>query len=153
MPQKPDDQSLRRSARNIGEDGKLGNAIIAFLRDPEVLAQLITAADEGRIPASVVSDRLLEKFGEEALAPHTVHRFIGTAIRTVLEEAGFQVDLTGVRTPRDSLFTTAATFKRRTVGVEPAADSIIKRFVASLTPEERERAQFYIEQMRGDGDK
>lgn len=149
MPQKPNDDSLRRAARNIGRDGKLGGDIIAFLRDPQIMDRLIAAAEEGRLPASEVSSSLLAKFGTEALAPHTTHRFIGTAIRTLLEQAGFQVDLTGVRIGGDNLFSTAATFKRRAAGIEPVLDSLIKRFIESLTAEERERAAFHIERMRG----
>jgi len=149
MPQKTDANSLRRSARNIGEDGKLGNAIVAFLRAPANFAQLVKAAEGGQIPAAIISDPLIAEFGEDTLAPHTIHRFIGTAIRTLLEEVGFETDLIGVRVPRDKLFSTAATFRRRTAEIEPSADSLIKRFVDSLNPQERERALFHLEQKRG----
>ena len=103
------------------------------------------------MPAATVTDGLLSKFGSTQLAPHTVHRFIGTAIRALLEEEGFEVDLTGVRTPRNPLFASASTFRRRRAAIQPAVGSLIKRMLESLTQEELDQIAAYIEERKRRG--
>ena len=142
------DSALRRAARNIGQNGELGDAIIAFLHGQEIRLRLIKAAEEGLAPASVVSELLVDKFGAEQLRSHTVHRFIGLAIRMQLEAAGFETVSSGIRTPRDPLFTTATIYKKRSVGDLPGTDSLIARFIASLTDDEIDRVKHYINNRR-----
>ena len=128
-------ETLKRSAAALTD----GPAILASLQEPKARQALVIAASKGVPPVSGVSEMLLGKHGDTVkLLP--VRQFIGTAVKAILAEEGFEVAETGVRLPRDPVFTTGAVYRRITpINPTKAKLDLLDRIVSTLEPAELHR--------------
>ena len=136
---------VNQLARHVGEKGQLGRDIIEFLRSKRIRERLIQAAEEGIPPVSAISEQLLEKFGYSSLAPHSVRRFLGAAVRAVLEDLNFEPTNQTARFTSNSLFSTGTIYRYVPPTVVSEADDMLFRMFNGLTVAELERAQVHIE--------
>ena len=130
----PLSQQVQRSADAI--EG--GAELLAFIRSRKVA--LVSAAREGRAPVGAISEELMAGFPTLVRAT-TVRQFIGTAVKSVLDSAGYEVAQSGVRLPRDPVFTTGSLYRKRPVGktatIEGRTEDLFSRLVESLRTSER----------------
>lgn len=103
----------RRAARGVTN----GEAILDFVVSKK--ASLVKAADKGLAPVSVVSDGLKARFPREMDAA-PVRQFIGSAVKAVLVGEGFEVHQSGVRLPKDPVFSTGSVYRRSASDADPA---------------------------------
>lgn len=124
---------VKRSARAI----RNGEEILAHVLSCQ--AALVAAADRGVPPVSAVSKGLSEKF-PQAMKAAPVRQFVGTAVKAVLVEAGYEVQQTGVRLPRDPVFTTGSVYRKATVVADKGKAAVRDAFahmVKGLTLSEK----------------
>ena len=120
--------SLRRSASALAA----GDQIVDYLTSADGRAKLIKAAKQGGIPATAVSEPLLRLLG--AKMENLLHRqFAGRVIRAVLAEEGYEVAESGVRVPKDKVFSTASTYKEVEPATDHALDPVLKAVIGALT--------------------
>jgi len=106
-----------------------GPAILGFIRENK--AALIAAADQGVPPVSAISGGLKDRFPVDMKAS-PIRQFVGTAIKAVLTEAGFEVHQTGVRLPRDPVFTTGAIYRKASAKKNKESDAVREAFSAMV---------------------
>jgi hypothetical protein len=118
---------LRRSAHAL-----------AAVRGPEMLeavlsmeADIVAAAEQDVPPVSAISEELLRRFGKE-LKSITVRQFIGTVVKAILADRGFEVAQTGIRLPKDKVFTTGAAYRKAAVAREGDSEDILRRAFANI---------------------
>jgi hypothetical protein len=99
--------SIRRSA----EAFKDGPEILATLREPATRKLLLAAVEDQVPPVSRISRRLLDRHGEGVRAL-PIRQFVGTVVKSILAEEGYEVAATGVRIPKDPIFTTGAIYQK-----------------------------------------
>ncbi|TXN17263.1 hypothetical protein FV219_00480 [Methylobacterium sp. WL122] len=88
----------------------LGQAIWAFLQEPENLIRMETATYLGRPAIEPLSPILEARFGEPVFADR-IKQMTGHMIRQVVENRGFRLDRMGVRiTTPGSRFTSGARY-------------------------------------------
>lgn len=127
-------QQVRRSAAAI--EG--GEALLAMIQAQR--PALVDAADAGLPPVSALSAGLKAHF--PALVTITpVRQFIGTAVKSVLEQEGYEVVQSGVRLLRDPVFSTGSLYRKRVpaskTASERVSEEIFSRLVEGLRPQER----------------
>lgn len=100
---------------------------------------LVTAADEGLPPVSSISAELKRRFAADvALSP--VRQFIGSVIKAVLVDAGYEVHQTGVRLPRDPVFTTGSIYRKSATKLDKETEAVRAAYAAmvkGMTPRQR----------------
>jgi hypothetical protein len=69
-----------------------------------------TASDLNRVAVEPLQSRLLAAFGED-VKDDTVKRFIGHAVRQIMEGSGYHQDKPNVRISRGLLFTTGSRYQ------------------------------------------
>lgn len=102
---------VRRAAQSILHGPEILDLVVAN-KDA-----LIKAAEEGAAPVTAISAKLAKRFPlQMKTAP--VRQFVGSAVKAVLASAGYEVQQTGIRLPRDNVFTTGAVYRK----IEPQKD-------------------------------
>jgi len=124
---------VKRSAQAL----KNGEKILA-----EVLLHeraIVAAAERGVPPVSAVSITLKEKFPEDMKAA-TVRQFVGTVVKAVLLKRGYEVFQTGVRLPKDTVFSTGSVYRKAAVVADKGKEAVRDAFahmITGLTPQEK----------------
>jgi hypothetical protein len=108
----PDLTGLNYAPQNFRDlfQTDLGQAIWAFMKRPENVVRMETATYLDRAAVEPLSPGLLRMFGPE-IAEDRLKQLIGHMARQIMEAMGFQLDRTGLRITRESMFTTAARYK------------------------------------------
>jgi hypothetical protein len=88
----------------------LGQAIWAFMKRPDNLVRMETATYLDRAAVEPLAPGLLRMFGPE-IAEDRLKQMIGHMARQIMEEMGFELDRSGLRITRESMFTTATRYK------------------------------------------
>lgn len=136
---------VQRSARTITN----GPGILAEIHDCR--AEIVRAAAKGVPPVSAVSDRLKRLFPEE-MQTAPARQFVGTAIKALLLDEGFEVHQSGIRLPRDPVFTTGSIYRRASKIDDPAKRAVhdaFARMVKSLTLSEKKALLDVLEKALG----
>ena len=116
---------LRRSAHALVRGSEILEAILSMEE------RIVAAAEQDIPPVSAISDDLLERFGED-LKAITVRQFIGTVVKAILADRGFEVAQTGVRLPKDKVFTTGAAYRKKAVVDDGDAHELVRRAFANI---------------------
>lgn len=136
---------VQRSARAISN----GEGILAEIHNNR--AAIVRAAAKGVPPVGAVSDRLKRLFPEE-MQTAPARQFVGTAIKALLLDEGFEVHQSGIRLPRDPVFTTGSIYRRATKIDDPAKRAVrdaFSRMVRSLTLSEKKLLLDVLEKALG----
>jgi len=91
-------------------DTDLGQAIWTFMKRPENLVRMETATYLDRAAVEPLAPGLLRMFGPE-IAEDRLKQMIGHMARQIMEAMDFELDRSGLRITRESMFTTAARYK------------------------------------------
>ena len=91
-------------------DTELGQAIWTFMKRPENLVRMETATYLDRAAVEPLAPGLLRMFGPE-IAEDRLKQMIGHMARQIMEAMDFELDRSGLRITRESMFTTAARYK------------------------------------------
>ena len=108
----PDLTGLDYDAQNFRDlfESDLGQAIWAFMNRPDNLVRMATATYLDRAAVEPLAPGLLRTFGPE-IAEDRLKQMIGHMARQIMEAMDFELDRTGLRITRESMFTTAARYK------------------------------------------
>jgi hypothetical protein len=108
----PELTGLDYDAQNFRDlsETELGQAIWAFMKRPDNLVRMATATYLDRAAVEPLAPGLLRMFGPE-IAEDRLKQMIGHMARQIMEAMGLELDRTGVRITRESMFTTAARYK------------------------------------------
>jgi hypothetical protein len=99
-------------------DTELGGGLWAFLKRPDNLIRMETATLLDRAAVEPLGAGLVVEFGDEVRDDRT-KQMIGHMTRQVVEALGYELDRTGLRITRPSLFTSGATYRRSGRGERP----------------------------------
>lgn len=91
---------------------------------------IVAAAERGVPPVTAVSAILKKKFPSDMKAA-TVRQFVGTVIKAVLEKRGFEILQTGVRLPKDPVFSTGSVY-RKAVPVADEGEAAVRDAFAHM---------------------
>jgi hypothetical protein len=105
-----DPQNFRDLAKT-----ELGAALWAVLKHPHNLIRMETAALLDRAAVEPLAPILVAIFGDQVRDDRT-KQMIGHMTRQIMEAMGYEVDRSGLRITRPSLFTSATTYRRRGQG-------------------------------------
>lgn len=108
----PDLTGLDYDAQNFRDlfETELGRAIWEFMKRPENLVRMETATYLDRAAVEPLAPGLLRTFGSD-IAEDRLKQMIGHMARQIMEAMDFELDRTGLRITRESMFTTAARYK------------------------------------------
>ncbi len=112
--------SITYDAQNFRDlaETELGLALWAFLIRPDNLIRMETATLLDRAAVEPLAAGLVAEFGDEVRDDRT-KQMIGHMTRQVMEALGYELDRTGMRITRPSLFTSGATYRRPDRGARP----------------------------------
>jgi hypothetical protein len=96
----------------------LGGRLWAFLKRPDNLIRMETATLLDRAAVEPLAAGLVVEFGDEVRDDRT-KQMIGHMTRQVMEALAYELDRTGLRITRPSLFTSGATYRRPGRGERP----------------------------------
>jgi len=127
----------RRGSQSIVGGDKLMDALTS---DPYVSA-LKQGVAEAVPPVSKISGMLQQQFPDKVpdLNATPVRQFIGSTVKAILSDEGYEVDESGVRLPNDPVFRSGSTYRLKTETGVGEEDDILERFVAMLHPDELRR--------------
>ena len=129
---------LSVQVRRSSEAVLCGEAILEFLNSKR--ASLEHTASRGRAPVTAVSADLQKRF-PDAMKVIAVRQFVGLAVKSILQNHGFEVSQSGVRLPRDPVFSTASLYQKRPRSTsqpgEAQLEDLLGRLVEGLKPSER----------------
>jgi hypothetical protein len=116
----PDLSSLKYEPQHFRDlaDTELGGGLWAFLTRPDNLVRMETATLLDRAAVESLAAGLVVKFGDEVRDDRT-KQMVGHMTRQVMEALGYELDRTGLRITRPSLFTSGATYRRPDRGERP----------------------------------
>jgi hypothetical protein len=89
----------------------LGKAVWGFVKRPDNVIRMETATLLDRAAVEPLAAGLVAEFGDEVRDDRT-KQMIGHMARQVMEALGYEIDRSGLRITRPSLFTSAATYRR-----------------------------------------
>ncbi len=92
-------------------DTNLGKELWAFLTSHESLIMMETASYLSKPALEPLQPSLLERFGDEVKRDR-VKQMLGKMVRQIMEERGYALDQVGVRLKQNSLFLSAARYKK-----------------------------------------
>jgi len=109
----PDLTSLEYKPQNFRDlyETEFGQAIWSFIKRPENVVRMETATFLERAAVEPLAPGLLVEFGPD-VAEDRVKQMIGHMARQVMEAIGFEVERTGLRITRESLFSSAARYRK-----------------------------------------
>lgn len=90
---------------------ELGQAIWQFMKRPENIVRMETATFLERAAVEPLAPGLLAELGPE-IGEDRIKQMIGHMARQVMEAIGYEVERTGLRITRESLFSSAARYRR-----------------------------------------
>lgn len=96
--------------RDLAET-ELGAALWGFLRHPHNLIRMETATQLERAAVEPLADGLVDMFGDQVRDDRT-KQMVGHMVRQIMEALGYEIDRSGLRITRASLFTSGATYRR-----------------------------------------
>jgi hypothetical protein len=110
----PDLTSLEYNPQNFRDlyDTDFGREIWQFMKRPENVVRMDTATFLDRAAVEPLAPGLLAEFGSN-VADDRVKQMIGHMARQIMEAIGYELDRTGLRITRESLFSSAARYRRR----------------------------------------
>lgn len=116
----PDLSTLEYEPQNFRDlaHTDLGSAIWAFLKRPDTLIRMETATVLERAAVEPIATGLVAEFGDQVRDERT-KQMIGHMTRQVMEALGYELDRTGLRITRPSLFTSGTTYRRPDRGERP----------------------------------
>lgn len=116
----PDLSALEYEPQNFRDlaETDLGEAIWAFLKRPDNLIRMETATLLERAAVEPLATGLVAEFGDQVRDDRT-KQMIGHMTRQIMEALGYELDRTGLRITRASLFTSGATYGRPDRGERP----------------------------------
>jgi hypothetical protein len=116
----PDLSSLEYEPQHFRDlaETELGGRLWAFLKRPDNLIRMETATLLDRAAVEPLAAGLVVEFGDEVRDDRT-KQMIGHMTRQVMEALAYELDRTGLRITRPSLFTSGATYRRPGRGERP----------------------------------
>src|ERR1700751_2515442 len=110
----PDLSHLAYDAQNFRDlaETPLGQEIWGFLKTRDNLVRMETATFLERTAVEPLAPGLARHFGSE-IAQDRLKQMIGHMTRQIMEALGYEIDRQGLRITRESLFTTATSYRRR----------------------------------------
>jgi hypothetical protein len=116
----PDLSSLEYEPQHFRDlaETELGGRLWAFLKRPDNLIRMETATLLDRAAVEPLAAGLVVEFGDEVRDDRT-KQMIGHMTRQVMEALDYELDRTGLRITRPSLFTSGATYRRPGRGERP----------------------------------
>ncbi|NKK58827.1 hypothetical protein GFM44_23300 [Rhizobium leguminosarum bv. viciae] len=135
--------ALIRKARRGAKSIVGGEPLLAALTSSRYIQLMEQGVAKSLPPVSMISDLLVEQFeGKVDLESNPVKQFIGSAVRAILSDLGYEVDETGVRIKNDPIFRSGSTYVK--IDSEEEDDDILSRFVAMLNVDELQRLQVLV---------
>lgn len=110
VPELPDLEYEPQNFRDLAET-ESGIQVWDFLKRPDNLIRMETATLLERAAVEPLAAGLVATFGDEVRDDRT-KQMIGHMTRQIMEALGYQLDRTGLRITRPSLFTSGATYRR-----------------------------------------
>ncbi len=109
----PDLTSLKYNPQNFGDLAKteFGHDLWTFLKLRDNLIRMETATILDRVAVEPLSTNLVIEFGEE-VRDDRIKQMIGHMARQIMEALGYELDRTGLRITRPSLFTSGTSYRR-----------------------------------------
>ncbi len=109
----PDLFNLNYDPQNFRDlaETELGAELWAFLRHPHNVIRMETATQLDRAAVEPLADGLVDMFGDQARDDRT-KQMVGHMVRQIMEALGYEIDRSGLRITRPSLFTSGATYRR-----------------------------------------
>lgn len=109
----PDLSALEYEPQNFRDlaETDLGEAIWAFLTRPDNLIRMETATLLDRAAVEPLAAGLVAEFGDQVRDDRS-KQLIGHMTRQIMEALGYELDRSGLRITRASLFTSGATYRR-----------------------------------------
>jgi hypothetical protein len=116
----PDLSALSYSPQNFSDlaTTEFGGALWDFLKQRDNLIRMETATILERAAVEPLAGPLVEEFGDQAGDDRT-KQMIGHMVRQIMEELGYEIDRTGLRITRPSLFTSGASYRVPERGARP----------------------------------
>lgn len=136
------DPKLIQRAERMARTDEDRMRVFAVLRD-EGRQLLIQAAEIGGVPATAVSQLLIETFGRSVMTAPSMRQFCGLACAAILSEAGYEVAETGVRTWKDPLFSFGSTYRRLATSTREGP-TLVTRLVEIMSEAELREAEKLI---------
>lgn len=90
----------------------LGKEIWQFMKRPMNVVRMETATFLERAAVEPLAPGLLDKFGSE-IGDDRIKQMIGHMARQIMEAIGYEVERSGLRITRESLFASAARYRKR----------------------------------------
>jgi hypothetical protein len=120
QPYMPDLSSLEYEPQHFRDlaDTELGGGLWTFLKRPDNLIRMETASLLERAAVEPLAAGLVVEFGDEVRDDRT-KQMIGHMTRQVMQALDYELDRTGLRITRPSLFTSGATYHRPGRGERP----------------------------------
>jgi len=112
--------ALSYSPQNFSDlaDTEFGRALWVFLKEHDNLIRMETATILERAAVEPLAGPLVEEFGDQAGDDRT-KQMIGHMVRQIMEALGYELDRTGLRITRPSLFTSGAGYRLPERGERP----------------------------------
>lgn len=116
----PDLSNLTYAPQNFSDlaGTELGHALWSFLRERDNLIRMVTATLLERAAVEPLAGPLVEQFGDQVGDDRT-KQMLGHMVRQVMEALGYEIDRTGLRITRPSLFTSGACYRLPERGERP----------------------------------
>lgn len=133
--------ALMRKARRGSQSIVGGDVLLDALTSDAYVSALKEGVAEAVPPVSKISELLLQQFPGTApnLKATPVRQFIGSTVKAILSDEGYEVDESGIRLPNDPVFRSGSTYRLKTETEVGKEDDILERFVAMLNPDELRR--------------
>lgn len=109
----PDLKDLEYQSQNFRDlfESELGQEIWGFMKRPENVVRMETATFLERAAVEPLAPALLMEFGPD-VGEDRIKQMIGHMARQVMEAIGYEVERPGLRITRESLFSSAARYRK-----------------------------------------
>lgn len=128
--------------QRLGERLPDGQQALEYLKSAEAIAQMREAIEAGRPPVVAISAELLKRHRQLLNLP-AGRRFIGQAIRVVLEANGYEPERSGVYISGDPVFTVGTTYCA-VHQAKTAENRLLKHILDALPEKEARWAHDYL---------
>lgn len=109
----PDLNALEYQPQNFRDlfETELGNEIWGFMKRPENVVRMETATFLERAAVEPLAPGLLVEFGPD-IGEDRIKQMIGHMARQIMEAIGYEIERPGLRITRESLFSSAARYRK-----------------------------------------
>ena len=109
----PDLRALEYRSQNFRDmyETELGQEIWSFMKRPDNVVRMETATFLERAAVEPLAPGLLTEFGPD-VAEDRLKQMIGHMARQIMEAIGYEIERSGLRITRESLFSTAARYRK-----------------------------------------